>query len=41
MKPIDFKINTYIDLDVENNDKNPKFKLADHVRISKYKNTFA
>ena len=24
----------------ESNDKNPKFKIADHVRISKYKNIF-
>ena len=23
------------------NDKNPKFKVRDHVRISKYKNIFA
>ena len=23
------------------NDKDPKFKAGDHVRISKYKNTFA
>ena len=23
------------------NDKDPKFKIGDHVRISKYKNTFA
>ena len=25
----------------EVNDKNPKFKVGDHVRISKYKNIFA
>ena len=25
----------------ESNDKNPKFKVGDHVRISKYKNIFA
>ena len=29
------------DFDVENNDKDPKFKVGDHVRISKYKNIFA
>ena len=29
------------DFDVENNDKDPKFKVHDRVRISKQKNTFA
>ena len=41
MKPVDAKVNTYISFKNEANDKNPKFKLGDHVRISKYKNTFA
>ena len=41
MKPIDVKDNTYIDFEKEVNDKNPKFKIGDHVRISKYKNIFA
>ena len=41
MKPVDVKNNTYIDSNKEVNDKDPKFKVADHVRISKYKNTFA
>ena len=41
MKPVDVKDNTYIDFKKEVNDKNPKFKLGDHVRISKYKNIFA
>ena len=41
MKPIDVKDNTHIDIDKEVNDKNPKFKIGDHVRISKYKNIFA
>ena len=40
MKPIDVKGNTYIDFKKESNDKNPKFKIGDHVRISKYKNSF-
>ena len=40
MKPIDVKNNTYIDFKKESNDKNPKFKVGDHVRISKYKNIF-
>ena len=40
MKPIDAKNNTYINIDKEINDKDPKFKVGDLVRISKYKNTF-
>ena len=38
MKPIDVKDNTYINTDKEINNKDPKFKVGDHVRISKYKN---
>ena len=41
MKPVDVKDNTYIDFKKEVNDKNPKSKVGDHVRISKYKNVFA
>ena len=41
MKPIDVKGNTYIDFGKEFNDNDPKFKVGDHVRISKYKNIFA
>ena len=41
MKPIDVKDNTYIAFDKEVNDKGPKCKVGDHVRISKYKNIFA
>ena len=41
MKPIDVKDNTYIGFKKESNDKNPKFKVGDHVIISKYKNIFA
>ena len=41
MKPINAEDNTYIDFSKEVNDKDPKFKVGDHVRISKYKNTFA
>ena len=40
MKPIDVKSSIYINFGIENNDKDPKFKVADSVRISKYKNTF-
>ena len=38
MKPIDVQDNTYIDFEKEINDKGPKFKVGDYVRISKYKN---
>ena len=41
MKPIEVKDNTYIDSIKEVNDKDSKFKVGDHVRISKYKNIFA
>ena len=41
MKPIDVKDNTYIDLGKEVNDNDPKFKVGDHVRISKHKKIFA
>ena len=41
MKPVDIKDNTYIDFEKEVNDKDPKFKVGDQVRISKYKNIFA
>ena len=40
MKPIDVKDNTYIDFGKGVNDNDPKFKVGDHVRISKYKNIF-
>ena len=41
MKPVDLKSSTYIDSNKEHNDKDPKFKIGDIVRISKYKNIFA
>ena len=45
MKPVDVKDNAYIDSmelhsNKEVNDKDPKFKVGDHVRVSKYKNIF-
>ena len=40
MKPVDVKSRTYIDFNVENNDKDPKFEVGDHLRISKYKKKF-
>ena len=41
MKPINVKDNTYINTDKEFNNKDPKFKVGDRVRISKYKDIFA
>ena len=38
IKPTDAKDNTYIDFGKEVNDNDLKFKVGDHVRISKYKN---
>ena len=40
MKPVDVKDNANIDFKKKVNDKDPKFKVGDHVRISKYKNIF-
>ena len=39
MKPVDIKDNTYIDFGKESNNKDPKIKVGNHVRISK--NIFA
>ena len=41
MKPVEVKDNRYIDFKKRVNDKDPKFKVGDHLRISKYKNNFA
>ena len=41
MKPVDIKENGYIDFGKKVNDKNPKLKVGDHVRISKDKDIFA
>ena len=40
-KAIDVKNNTYINIGKEVNDKDPKFKVGDHIRTSKYKNIFS
>ena len=40
LKPVDVKSSTFIDSSKEINDKNPKFKIGDTARISKYKNFF-
>ena len=41
MKPIDVKSDSFAKYNEESNEKGPKFKGGDHVRISKYKNIFA
>ena len=41
MKPVVDKSDSYDEYNVDSNEKDPKFKAADHVRISKYKNIFA
>ena len=41
MSPIDVKSSRYIDSSKEINDEDPKFKIGDIVRISKYNNFFA
>ena len=40
MKPTNVKTGTYIKYGVEHNNKDHKFKVGYHVRISKYKNIF-
>ena len=41
MIPEDIKSSLFIDSSKETNHKDPKFKIGDIVRISKYKNIFA
>ena len=41
MKPVHVKPSTYIDSSKEINSQDPKFKINDIVKISKYKNIFA
>ena len=41
MKPIDVTDDFFAEYYKESNKKDPKFKVGDHVRISKYKNIFA
>ena len=40
MKVAGVQSNTYIDLKKDNDEEDPKLKVGDHVRISKYKNIF-
>ena len=41
IKPIDVKSDSFTKYNEESNEKDSKFKVNDHVRISKYKNIFA
>ena len=38
--PLDVKSSTNIDFGIKNNDVHPKFKVGDHVTISKYEKHF-
>ena len=38
---MDVKSDSYAKYNEDSNKKDPKFKVDDHVRISKYKNIFA
>ena len=40
MKPIDVTPDSYAEYNEDSNKKDHKFKVGDHVRISKYKNIF-
>ena len=40
-KPVDVKSKTYIESSEVTDDKDPKFKIDDKIRISKYKNIYA
>ena len=41
MKPIDVISDSYAEYNEDSNKKDPKFKVGDRVRISKYKKFFA
>ena len=41
LKPIDITSDSYAEYNKDSNEKDPKFKVGNHVRISKYKNIFA
>ena len=40
MKPIDVESDSFAEYNEKSNEKDTKFKVGDHVRISKYKNIF-
>ena len=41
IKPIDIKNDPLAEYNEESNEKDPRYKVSDHVGISKYKNIFA
>ena len=41
MKPIEVTSDSYVEYNEDSNKKDPKLKIGDRVRISKYKNIFA
>ena len=41
MKPVDVGDDSFAEYNEKSNEKDPKFKVGDHVRISKFKNVFA
>ena len=40
MKPIDVKSDSYSEYNFNSNEKDSKFQVGDHVRISKHQNIF-
>ena len=40
MEHVDVKLSAYTNFMKENNEKDPKFKVGDFIRISKYKSIF-
>ena len=41
MKPLDVGDDSFAEYSEESNEKDPKFKVGDHIRISKFRNVFA
>ena len=41
LKPINVTDDSFVEYNEDSNKRNPKFKVGDYVRISKYKNIFA
>ena len=41
IQPVDVTSDSYAEYNEDSNEKDPNFKVGDHVRISKYKNIFA
>ena len=41
MTSIDFKSDSFAEYNEESNEKDPKYKIGDHVRISRYRNVLA